>query len=163
MYYINIQKEIDQIESLLHHQHGFLVEAEQQCSEFNRTLQTIKENSKKIQQRWHQLQLEIVKLSQINERSAHRNDQINSELIEIKQALVNEVSLQESAKARLTKNLEQIDTSKENVQQAQLAWEAADHLLISQRQDIQQSTKEMQEIAFHVKTCQSKINEIELA
>ena len=159
----NLQKEIDQIESLLHHQHGFLVEAEQQCSEFNRTLQIIKENSKKIQQRWHQLQLEIVKLSQINERSAHRNDQINSELIEIKQALVNEVSLQESAKARLTKNLEQIDTSKENVQQAQLAWETADRLLISQRQDIQQSTKEMQEIAFHVKTCQSKINEIELS
>ncbi len=159
----NLQKEIDQIESLLHHQHGFLVEAEQQCSEFNRTLQIIKENSKKIQQRWHQLQLEIVKLSQINERSAHRNDQINSELIEIKQALVNEISLQESAKARLTKNLEQIDTSKENVQQAQLAWEAADRLLISQRQDIQQSTKEMQEIAFHAKTCQSKINEIELS
>ena len=159
----NLQKEIDQIESLLHHQHGFLVEAEQQCSEFNRTLQIIKENSKKIQQRWHQLQLEIVKLSQINERSAHRNDQINSELIEIKQALVNEVSLQESAKARLTKNLEQIDTSKENVQQAQLAWETADRLLISQRQDIQQSTTEMQEIAFHVKTCQSKINEIELS
>ncbi len=159
----NLQKEIDQIEFLLHHQHSFLVEAEQQCSEFNRTLQIIKENSKKIQQRWHQLQLEIVKLSQINERSTHRNDQINSELIEIKQALVNEVSLQGSAKTRVTKNLEQIDTSKENVQQVQLAWEAADRLLISQRQDIQQSTKEMQEIAFHVKTCQSKINEIELS
>lgn len=99
----NIQKEIGQIESQLHHQHGFLADAEQQCTEFNRTIQTIKENSKQIQQHWHQLQLETVKLSQINERSAHRNDQIKSELAEIKQALDNEISLQESAKARFTK------------------------------------------------------------
>jgi chromosome segregation protein len=160
---VNIQKETDQIESQLHHQHGFLAKAEQQCAEFNRTIQIIKGNSKQIQQHWHQLQLETVKLSQINERSVHRNDQISTELIEIKQALANEVSLQESAKARVTKNLAQIDTLKENVQQAQLAWETADRLLASQRQDIQQSTKEMQEIAFHVKTCQSKINEIELS
>lgn len=159
----NLQKEIVQIKSLLHHQLGFLVEAEHQCSEFNRILQIIKENSKKIQQHWHQLQLEIVKLSQINERSAHRNDQINSEMIEIQQALATEVSIRESAKLRLTKNLVQIDTLKENVQQTQLAWKAADRLLASQRQNIQQSTKEMQEIAFHVKTCQSTIDEIELS
>jgi len=159
----NLQKEIDQIESLLHHQHGFLAEAEQQCTEFNRALQIIKENSKQIQQHWHRLQLETVKLTQINERSAHRNDQINSELAEIKRALDNEISLQESANARLTKNLAQIEAFKENVQQAQLAWEAADRILINQRQNIQQATKEMQEIGFHVKTCLSKINETELS
>lgn len=159
----NIQKEINEIESQRHHQLEFLAEAEQQCTEFNRTLQIIKENSKKIQQHWHQLQLATVKLTQINERSTHRNDQINSELAEIKQALDNEISLQESAKARLTKNLEQIDTLKEKVQQAQLAWETADRLLVDQRKNIQQSTKETQEIAFHVKTCQNKINETELS
>lgn len=123
----------------------------------------IKENTKQIQQHWHRLQLETVKLSQINERSTHRNNQINSELAEIKQALDSEISLQESAKAELTKNLEQIETLKENVQQAQLAWEAADRILANQRQKIQQATKEMQEIAFHVKTSLSKIDEIELS
>ncbi len=159
----SIQKEIDQIESQLHHQHSFLADAEQQCTEFNRTIQIIKENSKQTQQCWYRLQLETVKLSQINERSAHRNNQIKSELAEIKQVLDNEISLQESAKARFTKNLEQINALKENTRQAQLAWEIADRLLVSQRQNVQQSTKEMQEIAFHVKTCRSKINEIELS
>lgn len=159
----NLQKEINQIESLLQHQQEFLAEAEQQCAESNRSLQRIKENTKQIQQHWHRLQLETVKLSQINERSTHRNNQINSELAEIKQALDSEISLQESAKAELTKNLEQIETLKENVQQAQLAWEAADRILVNQRQKIQQATKEMQEIAFHVKTSLSKIDEIELS
>ena len=53
------------------------------------------------------IQLEIVKLSQINERTIHRNNQINSELTEIKQTLDSEISLQESAKTELIKNLEQ--------------------------------------------------------
>ena len=159
---INIQKEIDQIEPQLHSQHVLLAEAEQQCAEFNRTIQIINANSKQLQQYWHQLQLETVKLAQINERNAHRNDQIKSELAEIKQVLDNEITLHESAKSRFKKNLGQINTLKENTQRAQLAWEAADRLLISQRQNIQQSTKQVQEIEFHVRTCQNKIDEIEL-
>lgn len=159
---INIQKEIDQIEPQLNSQHVLLAEVEQQCAKFNRTIQIINANSKQLQQHWHQLQLETVKLAQINERNAHRNDQIKSESAEIKQVLDNEISLHESAKSRFKKNLEQINTLKENTQRAQLAWEAADRLLISQRQNIQQSTKEMQEIEFDLRTCQNKINETEL-
>ena len=157
----NIQIEIDQFEPLLHKQHGLLEKAEQQCIEFSGAIQRSNENSKQIQQHRHDLQLEIVKLSQINERSVHRNDQINSELTEIKQALDTEIALQESAKAKLIKNSAQIDELKKHAQQAQLAWEAANYLLVSQRQSLQQSTKEMQEAAFQVKTCQNKINEIE--
>ena len=63
------------------------------------------QHSKQIQQRRHDLQLELVKLSQINERTTHRNQQISSELTEIKQALDHEISLQESAKAKLTNKM----------------------------------------------------------
>lgn len=157
----NIQKQIDQFEFPLYQQHGLLEEAEHQCIELSSAIQRSNENSKQIQQHRHALQLEIVKLSQINERTVHRNDQITSELAEIRKALDSEISLQESAKTKLIKNSEQIDELKKHTQQAQLAWETANHLLVNQRQSIQQSTKEMQEAAFHVKTCQNKINEIE--
>lgn len=157
----NIQIEIDRLESLLHNQRGLLEAAKQQDAQLSLAIQESHDNSKRIQQRRHDLQLEIVKLSQINERTIHRNNQVNSELAEIKQALDNEISLQESARARSIKNLEQIDALKKLTQQAQLAWEAANHLVASQRKSIQQSITQMQETAFHSKTCENKINEIE--
>lgn len=157
-----IQKEIDRLASLLQLERDLLAQAERQCTEFSNALQLINENSKQQQQHWHQLQLETVKLAQINERAAHRNNQINTELTEIRQALNHEISLQESATAQLAKNLEQIETLRKQTQQAQSAWETANHALASQRQNIQRAAKEMQEAAFHVKTCQNKISEIEL-
>ncbi len=157
----NIQVEIERLESQLHHQNGLLAAAKQHNAELNDAIQKSHASSKQVQQRRHELQLEIVKLSQINERTIHRNHQINSELTEIKQTLDSEICLQESAKAELIKNSTQIDAFKKLTQQAQLAWEAANHLLVSQRQCVQQSAIQIQEATFHVKTCQNKINEIE--
>ena len=157
----NIQVEIEQLESQLHHQHDLLTAATQQNAKLSDAIQKSHESSKQIQQHRHELQLEIVKLAQTNERTIHRNHQIHSELTEIKQTLDSEICLQESAKAELIKNSAQIDTFKKLTQQAQLAWEAANHLLVSQRQSIQQSAIQIQEATFHVKTCQNKINEIE--
>ncbi|SFE08766.1 chromosome segregation protein SMC [Nitrosomonas sp. Nm166] len=157
----NIQIEIDRLESLLHDQRDLLEAANQQDAQLSHAIQESHQNSRQTQQRRHDLQLEIVKLSQISERTIHRNNQINSELTEIKQALDSEISLQEATKIRSIKNLEQIDALKKLTQQAQRAWEAANHLLASQRQSIQQSTKQVQEATFHVKTCENKISEIE--
>ncbi|WP_297325113.1 chromosome segregation protein SMC [Nitrosomonas sp.] len=157
----NLQLEINQYESQLHNQHSLLEAAKQQNAKLSDDIQQSRERSKQLQQHRHELQLEIVKLSQINERTIHRSNQINAELTEIKQALNNETSLQRSAQAELIKNSEQIDVFKQLTQQAQLAWEAANHALADQRQSLQQSTKQMQEAVFHVKTCDSKINEIE--
>lgn len=156
----NIQVEIVQLESQHRHQHDLLETAKQQNAQLSDAIQKSHENSKQIQQRRHELQLETVKLSQINERTIHRNHQIGSELIEIKQTLDSEICLQESAKNRLIENSAQIEELKKLTQHAQLAWEAANRLLTNQRQEIQQSTKQMQEAAFHVKTCDYKINEI---
>ena len=77
-----------------------------------------------------------MKLAQINERTIHRNHQIDSELIEIKQTLDSEICLQKSAKTRLMENLAQIEELKKLTQHAQLAWEATNRLLANQRQNI---------------------------
>lgn len=159
----NIQKEIDQREFLLQKQHHLLEVAKQQNSQLNEAIQASNQNSKQMQQHRHDLQLELVKLSQINERTIHRNQQISSELTEIKQGLDNELSLQKSAQAKLINNSEQINVLRKQKQQAQGDWETANHLLINQRHSIQQSMKQLQEAAFHIKTCQSKVDEMEHA
>jgi len=157
----NIQVEIEQLESQRHHQNGKLAGAKQHNAELNDAIQKSHESSKQVQQHRHELQLEIMKLAQINERTIHRNHQIDSELIEIKQTLDSEICLQKSAKTRLMENLAQIEELKKLTQHAQLAWEATNRLLANQRQNLQQSAIQIQETAFHVKTCQNKIKEIE--
>ncbi len=157
----SIQVEIDQSKSQLRSQQDLLEAAEQQHSKLNRDMAQSLEDHQRLQQQQHALQLEIVKLSQINERTIHRNNQIDSELSEIKQALENELSLQKSTAQKLTENSEQIDTLNKLAQHVQSAWETANHLVSQQRQSVQLAMKKMQETAFHVKTCDHKISEIE--
>ncbi|SEP92363.1 chromosome segregation protein SMC [Nitrosomonas ureae] len=159
---IQIQTEIAQHESSLQKQRILLSEAEQQHIELANILQTVNENNKQFQEQWHKQQLEVVKLTQVNERTTHRNEQINFELTEIRRALDHEISLQKSAKTRFENNLIQIETLKNDEKQAQSTWEATNHALINLRQKILQSAQEVQEAAFHVKTCQNKIIEIEI-
>ncbi|MER2512386.1 MAG: chromosome segregation protein SMC [Nitrosomonas ureae] len=158
---IQIQTEIDQHESSLQKQRILLSQAEHQSMELANTLQSVNESNKQLQEQWHKQQLEVVKLTQANERTTHRNEQINFELTEIRRALDHEISLQKSAKTRFENNLTQIETLRNDEKQAQSTWEATNHALINLRQKILQSTQEVQEAAFHVKTCQNKIIEIE--
>ena len=159
---IQIQKEIDQLQPALRIQRDLLAQTEQQITELNIAKQTIDKNNKQLQQQRHALQLDAVKLSQASERAAHRHNQINAELTEIRQALEHEYALRESATIHLQENQQKIATLKEQTQQAQLAWETANQQLARQRQNIQQSTRVMQEAAFQAQTCQNKIMEIEL-
>lgn len=159
---IQIQKEMDQLEPALRMQRDLQAKTEQQFAELNSAIQTVDKNSKQLQQQRHALQLDAVKLSQASERAAHRHNQINAELTEIRQALEHEYALRESATIHLQDNQQKIATLKEQAQQAQLAWETANQQLTRQRQNIQQSTRVMQEAAFQAQTCQNKIIEIEL-
>lgn len=156
-----LQIEIDQLTFQLDNQRDLLEVSEQQYSNLNYEMKQSHDNYQQLQQQHHVLQLEIVKLTQINERTAHRNHQINTELEEINLALENERSLQNSARQQLTKNSKHIDVVKNLTQQAQLRWEAANQLVTQQRQSAQLASQKMQEAAFHVKTCDHKISEIE--
>lgn len=158
---VQLREKTDQLESKLRKQQQLMIQANQQCSELNQTVHAASENSKRLQQQWHQLQLELVKLTQIHERTIHRGEQINQELREIEHALENELTLQLSAKERYQKNLIQIENSKHIVQQAQLAWENANQQFINQQQKLLKTSKELQEASFYLQTCQNKIVEIE--
>lgn len=160
---IQLRKEADQLESSIRVQRDLLTKAEQQCAELKNAIRIASENGKQLQQRWHALQLETVKLSQANERATQRSFQISAELAEIRQALDHEKSSQASANANLEENRQKIAAVKEQTQHMQYAWEAVNQLLTKQRQNIQQAAKAEQEATFHAQTCQNKIIEIELS
>ncbi len=157
----NIQIEIDHLESQLDEQRDNLEAITRHTSTLTDALNQSRENSQQLQHYRHDLQLEIVKLSQINERTAHRNNQINIELAEIKQALDAELLLQQSAITKSKTCLEQIDIQKELINQVQHAWESASQVVNKQRHNIQVSAQQLQEASSHINSCNNKINEIE--
>lgn len=158
---IQLREEIARLDSQFEKQQQLMIQADRQCNELKQVIHEMGEKSKRLQQECHQLQLEWVKQSQIHERAIHRNDQISQELHEIEQALNSELAQQQSASERYQKNLKQIENSKSIAHQAQLAWEAANQQFSGQQQKMLQASKELQDAAFYLQTCQNKITEIE--
>lgn len=156
-----LREEIAQLESQLEKQQQCMMQVNQQCNELKQVVHTANERSKRLQQECHLQQLELVKQTQIHERTIHRSQQVNRELLEIEQALNSELAQHQSANQRYQENLALIETSKSSVHQAQLAWETANQRFIDQQQKILQTSKELQEATFYLQTCENKIIEIE--
>jgi len=157
----NLEIEIQRCESELDAHRADLETITRQTKMFAEALNHTREKHKQIQQRRHDLQLEIVKLTQINERTFHRTQQINTELTEIKQALETEHFLQQSAAAKSQECQQQADTQQELIKQAQHAWEAANHAVNVQRLRQRESSQHLQQASFQVNTCINKMSEIE--
>lgn len=135
--------------------------AEQVWRNLDTTVLQLRQGNVSLQQQQHQLQLQILKLAGEVERSDQRCRQIENELAEIGQQIESETQQKQSASASLEKFQAEIASLQEQVQQAKLAREAAEQALAVQRQVVQDATREMQEAAFHERTCQGKITETE--
>jgi len=155
-----IQIEIKQSESKLEKQQSILNDAEHQYIELDAAIRLAQQKNKQLYQRRHDLQISIIKHSQINDHALQRNQQIQSELKEIESELDSMILQQESAKLKHHQYGIRCDVIKNNIQQSQSTWEAANQLLVTHRQSIQVLSKEMQEVVFHIKTCDSKIIDI---
>lgn len=158
----SLQGEIDQIEAIVAEKQSKLTQAESDYDRLNADVKNVRMQRNQLQQRLHQLQLESLKLTQGNERSTYRNRQIATELDEIQHALNNELTLRQAAINNLTDNRQQIEALRQTVEQVQLSWKAANESLAKHRQIIQQFAQKIQETVFYLKTCDSKINEIQL-
>ncbi|UJP05679.1 MAG: chromosome segregation protein SMC [Nitrosomonas sp.] len=156
----SIQTEYDRMSVISGNQHEELVRAQSDCDRLKTEVQCITESTGQLQSQLHQLQLDTVKLSQRTERTAHRNRQIDSELNEIQQSAAHESEARRIASESLVKNKAFIDFLKQEEQNARQAWEATNQSLAQQKQENQLLTKQLQETAFHLKTCESKIYEI---
>lgn len=157
----SLEIEIDRLESELDAQRAELESITRQSKTIAEALNQARERHTQIQQRRHALQLEIVKVTQVNERTFHRNHQITTELTEIKQALEIEQSLQQSAAAKSLECKQQAGAQQELIKQAQRAWESANLSVNTQRQRQRESSQLLQQAAFKVNSCITKINDIE--
>ncbi|MDP1557807.1 MAG: chromosome segregation protein SMC [Nitrosomonas sp.] len=153
--------EIKELKTTLDNEQSQLLAEEQTCSEINETITLLRHESELLQQQHHDSQLKMITLSQLTEQTDQRRNQIDTELVEIRQQLVTEALNKQNAQNKLAEQMIQIDMTKKQLHQEQLRWETADQLLTTQRQRVQDAKQEMQEAAFHEKTCLNKISETE--
>lgn len=152
--------EIKSLEASLDDEKFQLIAAEQAYDELDETIVCLRQDSALLKQRSHDLQLQMMKRSQMAEQSDQRRNQIDDELLEIKRQCEMEASHKQNAENKITEYAQQIFEIKKQLQDMQFQWQSADKLLITQRERIQNLMEKLQEAAFHEKNCQHKVNEI---
>ena len=150
----NIEKNLDQEQTRL-------LAAEQACSKVIETIKIYRQECEQLQRQHHDSQLQMIKYTQLAERTDQRRKQIDSELIDIAHQFKTERLHQTNAQKKITSHAAEIEELKKMLQQNQVAWETADQLLTKQRQLTQNTIHEVQATAFHKKNCQNKTNEIQ--
>lgn len=156
-----ISAEIKIIEKNLDQENSRLLAAEQACTTAIETIKVYRQECEQLQHQHHDSQLQMIKHTQLADRTDQRRKQINEELIDIAHQLEAERLNQQNAQKKMTDYAAEKDALNKVLQQNQAAWEAADQRLTKQRQLTQNTTHEVQEAAFRKQNCQNKTNEIQ--
>lgn len=156
-----IKIETDALRASLSVEKSLLETAEEDRRELESSETRLRYDAGQLQQQHHDAQMQALKLTQLAERANQRRSQVDSELMEIGHQAVTETARKQDAETKLVEYRIQIGVLQEQVHKEKLAGEAAERFLHTQRQLAQNATKEMQEAAFHEKTCQNKIAEVE--
>lgn len=158
-----IGSEVEMLKASLAIEKSALEAAEESCHELRSSVSDLRHDGSELQQLHHDLQMQSLKLSQLTERTSQRRRQIDGELAEIAQQVEAEALRREEAVAKLTEYRARVAVLKEQAEKEKLAREAAEQFLDAQRRLAQDASREMQEAAFHEKTCTGKIIEMENA
>ncbi|MEP7073777.1 MAG: chromosome segregation protein SMC [Nitrosospira sp.] len=156
-----IKIETDALRVSLSVEKSALETAEEYCRDLESSVSRLRYDTGQLQQQQHDAQIQVLKLTQLAERANQRRSQIDGELMEIGHQAVAETARKRDAETKLMEYQVQIKVLQEQVQREKLASEVAEQFLHAQRQLAQNATREMQEAAFHEKTCQNKIAEME--
>ncbi|SFU31768.1 chromosome segregation protein SMC [Nitrosospira multiformis] len=158
-----IEVEMEALRAKLDVEQSALDTAGDTCYDLESSLSSLRHENEQLQQLHHNVQMQALKLTQATERNEQRREQIDCDLAEIKQDAEAEASRQCDAEARLVEHGERIKFLQEQVRTEQRAREAAEESLVTQRHLAQNASREMQEAAFHEKTCEHKIAEAQNA
>ncbi len=113
-----------------------------------------------LQQRQHGIQVQILKLTQANERSHERAAQIARELQELAEQSAEEQYQQQEVAVRMDMLRVNIATQQVDVEQVRLQAATQESTLRQQRERSQKTQHELQEARFFVKTCTEKIADL---
>jgi chromosome segregation protein len=138
-----------------------VVQAEEAHLTIESRIGPLRSSGSDLQQRQHAMQMQILKLTQANERTHERRAQITQELQELEEQ-VNEAQRQIVEIAERTLILrENMATQQDAVEQARLHSFTQDGLLREQRERSQRAQHELQEARFFAKTCVDKIGDLD--
>ncbi|MBU0620783.1 MAG: chromosome segregation protein SMC [Gammaproteobacteria bacterium] len=118
-------------------------------------------STSELQQRQHGAQMQILKLTQANERTQERNQQIAQELEELAERVENEQRQLQEIAEQMEIQREKLSTQQIESDQTRQQSTTQDNLLREQRDRAQKAQHELQEARFFAKTCAEKLADLE--
>ena len=162
------QREIEQLQFDLDQKRVLLPQLKQAQQESEQALQQCQSASGRLraqvaetQQRQHRLQMEVLKLSQLEERVTQRKEQLAHELEEISAEIMTENEMRESSALNQSEYRAQIEAQREQLEDIRQERETAETLLKQQRTTVNALERETQEAEYAERSCISKIGDIE--
>lgn len=162
------QREIEHLQEAAQQQAKSLDQGKRQAALAEETYHTIESHiahlratNSELQQRQHGLQVQILKLTQADERSHERAAQIARELQELAEQAADEQYQHQEITGRMDILRENIATQQIEVEQVRLQATAQESTLRQQRERSQKAQHELQEAHFFLKTCTVKIADLE--
>ncbi len=156
-----LAQEIKTLEMDLDEEKFQLVASEHAYDELNETIISLRHDCELLKQQCHDMQLQVMKSSQLAEQTDKRRNQIETELLEINHQLEEEALHKQNAQTKVTDYVQQIIINKSELDELKLQWQCAEALLVEQRQLVQDAMEKLQEAILHENTCQYKISDIE--
>ncbi|TAJ77828.1 MAG: chromosome segregation protein SMC [Gallionellaceae bacterium] len=157
----NLQQEAQQQAEALELGKQLVTQAEEACCAIESRLGPLHSSGSELQQRQHALQMQVLKLTQANERSSERRMQIGQELQELAERASEEQRQLEEIAERMLILREDMATHQEEAAQARQKSFEQDTLLREQRERSQKALHELQEARFFAKTCVDKIGDLD--
>ncbi len=157
----NLQLEAQQQAASLEQAKHQVVQAEETYREIESRIGPLRTSANVLQQRQHAMQMQILKLTQANERSRERRMQIEQELQELAEHASGEQRQLEEIAERMLILREDMTSHQEEAEQARQHAFAQDAQLREQRERSQKSQHELQEARFFAKTCADKISDLD--
>lgn len=137
-----------------------LAQLEESHQQMETQLASLRTTTSQLQQRQHTEQMQVLKLTQANERSRERGAQIAQELQELTERSIEEQRQEQGIVERMEILRETMATHQIEVEQAARRVAAQEGVLREQRERSQKAQHELQEARFYAKTCADKISDL---
>jgi len=135
--------------------------ADRDVGERRARLGELRETINDTQHRYHALQLEALRLTELNARVTQRTRQIAAELDEVESETGAATASREAAARRVGELQAEAGALRGQLTLASELYQRAENVLELQRSALQRARDEAQQAAFHQRSCDSKIDEIQ--
>ncbi|GAB4117773.1 MAG: chromosome segregation protein SMC [Sideroxydans sp.] len=155
-----LQQEAGQRRAALEQGKAVLERKEAAYGEIDSRIASLRGESSAAQQRQHQLQLQILKLTQANERSRERAAQIQQELDELAERFDDAQRQQTEISVRMDELRVRVSEQQVESDRARLQANAQEAALRAVRERAQHAQHELQEARFFAQTCAAKLDDL---